>query len=97
LLGIEGVNDIVGVLEQILKILLGLFNFPRTLSYLILQLFSVGFQLLLEPLPVGNVPQLHHHRQLVGFSDPDQRHFGRGFQSVGMADHDLLRGHFPLP
>ena len=62
LLGIKGVNDIVGVLEQIFKILLGLLNFPRALSYLILQLFSVSLQLSFEPLPVGNVSQLHHHQ-----------------------------------
>ena len=31
LLGIESVDDIVGVLEQIFEILLGLFNFPRAL------------------------------------------------------------------
>ncbi len=32
LFGIEGINDIVGVLEQIFEILLGFFNFSGALS-----------------------------------------------------------------
>ena len=56
LLGIEGIDDIVGVLEQIFEILRGLFNFPRALSYLTLQLFSICLQLPFEPLPVSNIP-----------------------------------------
>src|SRR5678815_3018008 len=68
----------------------------RDSFYVMFQLLPVRLQLPLKPLPVGNVPQLHHDQQFIGRSNLDQVHFDRRVLSAGMAHHDFLGGHFPL-
>ncbi len=97
LFGVQRINDIVCVFEQILQILLGLLDFLRALPHLDFQFITVGTQLALHPLPVGDVAELHHNQRGLGSTGANQIHFHRRLDAGRGADGDLMGGDLPLP
>ncbi len=97
LIGIERIDDVIGVLEQILQILFCLFDLPRPLPHFEFELFAIRLELSFELFPIGDIAQLHHDEQLIGPSDTDQVHFHRRLKAGGVVHGYLLSRNLSLP
>ena len=97
MVGIQGVDHVIGILQQIFEVLFRLLDLACPLPDLGLQLLAVLLKLLFQSLAFRNVAKLHHHGHRRAVFDSNQVHLSRHQRAVPMHHFDFLGGHLALP